>query len=252
MLCPFSMTARRRTVRAIPLKSSLSRFYSGSPEASSSSLPILHIPKSSIFALGDPNTAEPVLRDVSWTIQPHEAWAVLSFGYSKKTLFDALTGHRRIHPPPPKGLFPFLGLRDPTRHVGLVGFGHNSGARTGFQDYTARYGAVRDEDKRTLRETYFPETAKPFDTLAMPDLYTPAQIDINSTSDKAREKQELFDKLMTQLNLTELLDLPVIALSNGQTRRARIARALLQQPSVLLLDEPLSELSQAPRMEASD
>ena len=45
----------------------------------------------------------------------------------------------------------------------------------------------------------------------------------------------------TQLGLGDLLTLPVGNLSNGQTRRARIARALLERPEILLLDEPFSE-----------
>jgi ABC-type Mn2+/Zn2+ transport system ATPase subunit len=51
------------------------------------------------------------------------------------------------------------------------------------------------------------------------------------------------DALIRQLGLEQLLDIPLIALSNGQTRRARIARAIFRQPEVLLLDEPLSEFS---------
>ena len=46
---------------------------------------------------------------------------------------------------------------------------------------------------------------------------------------------------MDKLGLKDLLDLPLIALSNGQTRRARIARAVMKTPEVLLLDEPLSK-----------
>jgi ABC-type molybdenum transport system ATPase subunit/photorepair protein PhrA len=52
---------------------------------------------------------------------------------------------------------------------------------------------------------------------------------------------EAAEELVTKLGLKELLDLPAIALSNGQTRRARIIRALLAHPHVLLLDEPLSK-----------
>ncbi|EGO00556.1 hypothetical protein SERLA73DRAFT_104866 [Serpula lacrymans var. lacrymans S7.3] len=45
-----------------------------------------------------------------------------------------------------------------------------------------------------------------------------------------------------RLGLSSLLDLPFVALSNGQTRRARIVKAILSQPELLLLDEPLTGL----------
>lgn len=50
----------------------------------------------------------------------------------------------------------------------------------------------------------------------------------------------LFETLTAQMNLTSLLDLPLLSLSNGQTRRARIVKAILDNPELLLLDEPLS------------
>ena len=68
-----------------------------------------------------------------------------------------------------------------------------------------------DEDRITLRDHLTPSTTSP-----------------------------LFDTLTVQMNLTSLLDLPLISLSNGQTRRARIVKAILDNPELLLLDEPLS------------
>ena len=57
-------------------------------------------------------------------------------------------------------------------------------------------------------------------------------------ADKA--KKAIFDDLSPRLGLSSLLDLPLVTLSNGQTRRARIVKAILAQPEMLLLDEPLS------------
>jgi len=87
----------------------------------------------------------------------------------------------------------------------------------GFYDYTARYGAVREEDKVTLR---------------------------GSVSEDVANRPELADHIATlarKLDLDRFLDLPLIALSNGQTRRAHVMRELLKNPMVLLLDEPFSE-----------
>ena len=49
-------------------------------------------------------------------------------------------------------------------------------------------------------------------------------------------------RVINDLRLVELINMAVSNLSNGQTRRARIARALLGNPEVLLLDEPFMGL----------
>ena len=118
------------------------------------------------------------------------------------------------------GLDPFDG-----RRLGFVAFRNNGGrggAGGAFYDYTARYGAVRDEDGRTLRDSL---CSGVLDTAGVGE------------EGKGEKLEELVDKL----GLKELMDLPLIALSNGQTRRARIARAVMKTPEVLLLDEPLSK-----------
>lgn len=210
--------------------------------------PIIHIPRSSIYQLGAGNSSQPLFHDVSWTVKPQDAWAVISSGSgnAKTSLLQALTGHLRITPPPPPpgGLFPFLKGRDPLDHISLVSFAHRPrAAGGGFYDYTARYGSVREEDRRTLRETFFPETARPLHELAIPSLLKEPHDGLGPHGDQANEqaRRALFEHLTGELGLRAFLDLPMIALSNGQTRKARIVKALLEQPELLILDEPLSE-----------
>lgn len=226
---------RRQFLHAVFAKPGV-RPYSDSPDASppvsskSSSLPIIEIPKSSVYAPGDPNTAEPALRDVSWTVHPHEAWAVVSAGHgaSKRALFSSLIGSHRLHPNPLRGIFPFLGHRPPEQHVWFAG--STRGQKGGeFFDYTARYGAMREGDGITLRESYFP------------DLVGHSSVNgVRHRDPHRRRKIERLQRLVDELHLGPLLDLPLIALSNGQTRRARLARGLLARPALLILDEPLS------------
>ncbi|KAI0293405.1 P-loop containing nucleoside triphosphate hydrolase protein [Russula brevipes] len=65
---------------------------------------------------------------------------------------------------------------------------------------------------------------------------------LESASSQEEETTRRFKELTYKLGLKHLLDLPLVALSNGQTRRARIVKALLAQPELLLLDEPLTGL----------
>ena len=97
-----------------------------------------------------------------------------------------------------------------------MAFRQRTGSQSGtFFDYTARYGAMREaEDRVTLRDN----------------------LTASGTS-----TSPLFETLTVQMNLTSLLDLPLLALSNGQMRRARIVKAILDKPELLLLDEPLGK-----------
>ncbi|KAK0465511.1 P-loop containing nucleoside triphosphate hydrolase protein [Desarmillaria tabescens] len=152
---------------------------------------------------------------------------------------DANCGYR-LSPPPPGGLFPFLFPRDPQMHVSVVSFGNRRRSSGGaFYDYTARYGAVQEEDRITLRQHMFPETLNV--DVVPPELRDPSS-QVQVQVEISAEKQQLFDDLVERMGLQKYLDLPLIALSNGQTRRARILKAIWTQPELLLLDEPLTGL----------
>ncbi|KAG6828294.1 hypothetical protein H0H92_008454 [Tricholoma furcatifolium] len=211
------------------------RFYS------TTRTPLIHIPKANIYRFGDSNNASPIFRDLSWTVHEDEAWAVIGSGSGEKaTLFETLLGHLRIAPPPPGGLFPVLTEtgHDPFTSLALVSFGNRRRASGGaFYDYSARYGAVREEDRITLRQSMFPETIPP----EFPELELP-RAEGEEAKGMSEEEMRAFDALMETIGLRHLLDLPLIALSNGQTRRARIVKAVLRKPQLLLLDEPLTGL----------
>jgi lipopolysaccharide export system ATP-binding protein len=63
-----------------------------------------------------------------------------------------------------------------------------------------------------------------------------AQIVKKSTVDQ----KDIVEKLMAEFSITHLRDIKATALSGGERRRAEIARCLINNPKVLLLDEPFA------------
>ncbi|KAF8980061.1 P-loop containing nucleoside triphosphate hydrolase protein [Cyathus striatus] len=212
---------------------------------------IINIPKSNIYALGAGSRSSPVLNDVQWVVKEGEAWAVVDSGSGgKDILFRTLQGSLRLSPSPPApgGIFPFLTLPNPTldplTKLGIVSFTHRRRAGGDFYDYTARYGAVRDEDRVTLRQSMFPQYVRerkpsPF---AEEDRVLGIRKEEDGEVDVPEEELKVFEELVGKMELRELLDLPLVALNNGQMRRVRIVKAILRKPELLLLDEPLTGL----------
>ena len=54
------------------------------------------------------------------------------------------------------------------------------------------------------------------------------------------EQREIVEKLMAEFSITHLRDVKGTALSGGERRRTEIARCLINNPKILLLDEPFA------------
>lgn len=178
-------------------------------------------------------TGEPVFDGLSWTVREGETWAVVGpVGSGKTAMTDILLGRLRVTSGTVE--WPLVDrLRAagrpigwPAEIVGRVGFKEESRLFSyGRHYYQQRYNFIEPDDDLTLDQFLRADTHIPEDALS---------------------------SVITRLGIAELRPLSFIKLSNGQTRRARIARALLAHPELLVLDEPFVGLDADGRREVRD
>ena len=151
-----------------------------------------------------------VLRDVSWRLTPREHWLVTGANGSGKSTFLRLL-HGQLRPALGSEIrWPALG--DP-RNV---------------WELRKRIAWLSPELQAAYR---YPSTVRAC-------VASGFESSIGQTRALTAPEATRVDELLVGLELTELADRALRTLSYGQTRRALIARALVNRPRVLLLDEP--------------
>jgi len=95
--------------------------------------------------------------------------------------------------------------------------------------------AIHERSK--LGIAYLPQQSSIFRGLTVyENLLAVAQIVIKGTT----KQLDIVEKLMAEFSITHLRDVKATALSGGERRRTEIARCLINNPKILLLDEPFA------------
>jgi len=159
-------------------------------------------------------------------------WSVISPSSVARTTFLQVLAGQHICISPTNRRYPALsdiGI-SPQHAIKYVGFDADRGSSVGGNNVrgaylSARYESRREEEDYTVLD------------------YLTGHTELNAMEQEWSSEEDVTLAAVTQqLNLGQLLSMPVSSLSNGQTRRARIAKALMDRPEVLLLDGPFMGL----------
>ncbi|KAL8778910.1 MAG: hypothetical protein Q9213_007183 [Squamulea squamosa] len=246
-LYPLAMRRHASVLPRISPQSSQTRCYSNQ-----ASTPLLTINNATFYrqhptateaedARTNPSLFPNLTFELPSSSREQQHWSVIGPSSSgKTTLFEIIRGQHLCFPPTSRS-YPYLSspeidrkdhrLRNSFRAFQYVGFSgkHGGGLRGG--NTAGSYLSARYESRREATD---------FTVLD----YLKGNIELNPSSEAQVNVKEGTDlkNVIYDLNLEDLVDMPMGSLSNGQTRRAKIAKALLDKPEVLLLDEPFMGL----------
>ncbi len=158
---------------------------------------------------------KPILRDISWTVHAGERWAILGpNGSGKTTLLSLICGDH------------------PQAYGNDVSvFGRRRGSGESIWDVKRRIGLVSPEIHLYFTE---PLTAERTAATGFFDTLVPRA----TSAEQDARVRSLFD----YFGIAELANRPFASLSSGQQRIVLLARSLVKDPSLLILDEPFQML----------
>ena len=171
-----------------------------------------------------------VLSEVSWNVEAGQNWAITGPNGSGKTiLLDVIAGKWPVW----KGKIHYNDSQPVREFIQLVSndYSFNRIVSAGAEYYQQRFHAYEAERAPTLRAVLTGQL-KPVGTID----------DKSVQLAPSKVTAENLERITGLLSLTHLLDHPFVTLSNGETRRMLLARSLLKNPEILLLDNAFSGL----------
>jgi molybdate transport system ATP-binding protein len=167
----------------------------------------------------------------SWTVRRGQQWVVMGPNGAGKTFLALLIS----------GAIPPIGMEltvaeEIEPNVGLVTFSQQEllALKSWLQ---ARWHSGIDTPSETVREYLSYE--------AVHDI-NPFEVRAHDAAER-RAFSSKRSKTAALLGLTPLLKQPILRLSNGETRKLLLARALLKSPALLILDDPFAGLDAGAR-----
>ena len=161
-----------------------------------------------------------ILKDINFTASPGQAWAIVGPSGSGKSTLAKVLDHRL---PVSSGRLIYA---SPPKKVVLVEQQHRYRNRT---DASATYYQAR------------------FDSLNADEFPVVEEVLREQGSTANAEAGPRITEVLEMLQITYLRRTRLIQLSNGENKRFQLAKALLQDPQVLILDNPFVGLDQATR-----
>ena len=224
-------TGRREEKESVQIISSMGsgrlashRLNSPLPAFPSSRLPDKNSPEAFLLKVQNANVIldeKPILQGINWEMLPGQHWAILGAnGSGKSTFLKMLTGD----------LWPARG-----------GYVHRFG-RTTFE------GLWKLKEKISLLshelQAKYHEHVTAREAVASGFFHSVGMGLIERISDKQKAR---VDYLLDWLEIASLSERPFQGLSTGEGRKVLLARALVHEPKILLLDEPFDGLDEAAR-----